>query len=88
MNDTANLGQEIGVVTHYYDHLQVAIVKLSDNIKISDTLRFKGSTTDFEQIVTEMQFDHQPIEVGKQDMEVGIKITEVARKNDKVYKVN
>lgn len=79
--------KEIGVVTHYFGHLDVGIVKLKDNLKIGDTVHFKGHTSDFEQVVESMQIEHQDVQEAKAGEMVGLKIKQHVREHDVVYKV-
>lgn len=81
----ADQGKKIGRVTHYYDHINVGIVKLDRGLKTGAEVQFKGKTTDFTQSVDSMQFDHQEIKSGKKGQEVGIKTAEKVRKGDGVY---
>ena len=78
-------GKKIGVVTHYYTGLGVGIVKLAGQLKVGDKLKFKGGTSDFEQEVSEMQFDHKEIKAGKKGQEVGIKVKDKVREGDEVF---
>ena len=80
----AKEGKKVGEITHYYNNIGVGIIKLSAPIKIGDTLRFQGGSTDFEQQITEMQYDHKPIKAGKKGQEVGIKVAERVRDGDEV----
>lgn len=81
-------GQRIGVVTHYYSHLTVAVVKLeSARLRVGDTIHIRGHTTDFEQRVDSIQVNHASVqEVGPGD-DFGLKVREHAREHDVVYKV-
>ena len=74
----------IGTVTHYYDKLGVGIVKLKSPLKVGDTVKFSGHTTNFEQQVNEIQLNHKDVAAGKKGQEVGIKVTEKLRDGDKV----
>ncbi len=78
---------QIGEVTHYYSHLEVAIVKFSRKVKIGETVHFKGSTTDFVLKISSIQFDHEDIDEAKKGQEVGIKVSEKVRQGDKVCEV-
>jgi len=77
----------IGIVTHYFGKIGVAIIKCNTEIKIGDTLRFRGATTDCSLKITSMQYDHKPIESAKKGQEVGIKIEEKVREGDEVFLV-
>jgi len=78
-------GKKVGEVTHFYNNIGVGIIKLSAPIKLGDSLRFQGSSTEFDQQITEIQFDHKPIEAGKKGQEVGIKLAERVREGDEVF---
>ncbi len=81
-------GERIGVVTHYYGHLSVAVVKLdSATLRVGDTIHIRGHTSDFSQRVESLQIGHAPVaEAGPQD-DFGLKVIEHVRENDIVYKV-
>ncbi len=81
-------GERIGVVTHYYGHLSVAVVKLeSATLRVGDTIHIRGHTSDFSQRVESLQIGHAPVaEVGPHD-DFGLKVIEHAREHDVVYKV-
>ena len=83
----ADPGKQVGIVTHFYDHLSVGIIKLSNEIKKGDVLRFVGNTTNFEQIIDDMQFEHEFVDIGKVDQEIGVKVKKKVRTKDKVYLV-
>ncbi len=75
----------VGVVTHFYGNLSVAIVKFSQPVEVGATVKFKGATTDFEETVSSMQYEHQAIEKAKKGQEVGIKVSGKVREGDEVY---
>lgn len=77
----------IGEVTHYYGSLGVAIAKFAKPVKIGQMLHFKGVTTDFDQVIVSMQYDHKDIKSAKKGQEVGIKVSAKVREGDEVYEV-
>ncbi len=77
--------KKIGIVTHYFENLKVGIIKAASPIRIGDAVHFKGYTTDFEQEIKEMQFDHQSITEAKKGKEFGVKVKSKVREGDKVY---
>lgn len=79
--------KKIGVVTHYFNHINVAIVKFNKVFKKGESVKFLGHTTDFEQVVDEMQFDHKDIDAAKKGQEVGIKVKDHVREGDEVFPV-
>jgi hypothetical protein len=81
-------GERIGVVTHYYNHLSVATLRLeSGTLRVGDVIHIRGHTTDFSQRVESLEVNHAPAtEVGPND-DFGLKVVEHAREHDVVYKV-
>ena len=79
--------KEIGVVFHYFDNIGVAAVKLSSSLKIKDHVHIKGATTDFEDIINDIQVHNVAIEEASAGDEIGIRVTGKARKGDKVFLV-
>lgn len=77
----------VGVVTHYYGGIEVAIVKFSKPVKKGIEVNFKGVTTDFNQKVDSMQYEHKNIDLAKKGQEVGIKVEDKVREGDEVYLV-
>jgi hypothetical protein len=80
--------EPIGIVTHYYNHLSVAVVQLDTGyIQVGDTIRFLGHTTDFRQRVDSLQIEHEAVtEVGRRQA-FGLKVKQPVREHDVVYKV-
>lgn len=77
--------KKVGVVTHFYDHLSVGIVKLSTGLKVGDAIHVKGKHTDFTQTVNSIQFEHKDIQTAKAKIEVGIKVDQSVREGDEVF---
>ena len=77
----------IGEVTHYYNGIGVAIIKFNTKVSVGDKIRFKGGTTDFEELISSMQHDHKDIVLAKKGQEVGIKTSNKVKEGDKIYQV-
>jgi translation elongation factor EF-1alpha len=84
----APAGERIGVVTHYYNHLSVALVRLeSGRLRIGDMILIRGHTSDFTQRVESLHLEHKPVtEVGPND-DFALKVIAHAREHDVVYKL-
>lgn len=80
-------GKDVGKVTHYYSHLNVGIIELTDYLKVGNRIRIKGHTTDFAQNIDSMQIEHKNVNEGKKGDLIGIKVAEKVHPHDKVYKV-
>ena len=80
--------KEIGYVSHYFGHISVAAVEVTDGtLEVGDTLHFKGHTTDFQTELESMQVEHQSISQAKVGDSIGIKVPEKVRTHDKVFKL-
>ena len=80
--------KKIGVITHYYGHLGVGIIKIEqDSLKVGETVHFKGHTTDFQQPIESMQVEHKDVQEAKVGEQVGVKVSEHVRQHDEVLKV-
>ena len=78
--------QAVGVVRDYFRKIGVAALEITKgSIKVGDTLRFRGHTTDFIQRIESMEVNHQSVmEAGPGDR-VGIKVSDRVRENDLVF---
>ena len=79
--------KEIGIVSSYFSHISVAAIKLSGKLKIGEKIHIKGTTTDFETKVKEMQIEHKSVKEAKKGDHIGIKVPDKVRPNDKVFLV-
>jgi translation elongation factor EF-1alpha len=77
----------IGRVTHYYGKISVAVLNLTDAIRLGDTVHILGRTTDFQQEVGSLQIEHQAISEAKPGQEVALKVDYPVRRRDSVFKV-
>jgi translation elongation factor EF-1alpha len=78
---------QIGKVTHYYTHIGVAVLKLSGEIKLGDTIRILGHTTEFLQRVESLEIDHRKVQSAGPEDEVALQVWDYVRKGDDVFKV-
>lgn len=77
----------IGKVTHYFPHVNAAVLKLKLPLKAGDTIQIKGHTTDLKETVTSMQINRAPITEAKKGDEIGLLVTSRVRAGDTVYKL-
>jgi hypothetical protein len=75
----------IGIVTHYYTHIKVGIIKFKSPIKVGSNIRIKGATTDFVQKIDSLQYDHKPVKVAPKGKLIGIKLKKRVREHDQVF---
>jgi len=80
-------GTAVGKITHYFPHVQAAVIKLKAPLAAGDTIKVKGHTTDFTQTVTSMQIDHVVVSAAKKGEEIGLQVNSRVRQHDMVYKI-
>lgn len=81
----AKPARPVGVVTHYYGDIGVAIVKFKKPVTPGATVRFQGHTTNFEQAIASLEYDHKPVKKAPNGKEVGMKVDERVREGDEVF---
>ncbi len=78
----------VGVVTHYYSHMGVAVVQVNTGqLRAGDTIRVKGHTTDLTQQIASMEYEHRHVDQAAPGQSVGIKIADHVREHDIVFVV-
>jgi len=80
-------GKRVGKVTHYFDHLNVAVVALSEGIRVGETLHFRGHSADFKQQVTSLQIEHKAVETAKPGEDVAMKVDQRVHPNDAIFRI-
>jgi len=80
-------GSLIGLITHYFPHVQAAVIKLKKPLAVGDKVKIKGHTTDITQPVTSLQIDRVTITTAKKGDEIGLQVISRVRQLDKVYKL-
>ena len=76
----------IGVVTHFYNEISVAIVRFKENVPQGTVLYFKGATTDFKHPAQSMQYNHEPVTTAPKGKQIGIKVPKRVREGDNVHR--
>ena len=81
---TARL-KKIGKVTHYFNHIKVAVLKLGSPLSLGQKINFQGATTDFSQTVSSMQIDHVQVKKAPKGKSIGLKVPKRVREGDLVF---
>ena len=79
--------KEIGIVTHFFVKISVAVVELKDTLRAGDRILIQGDTSDFEQTVESMQIEHENIESAGAGQSIGLKVDQRVREGDRVYRI-
>src|SRR5439155_26397284 len=80
--------KKVGEVFHFFGHIGVAGVKLTDgSLAVGDTVQIQGPTTNLEQPVDSLQIEHGTVANAAKGQEVGMKVRDRVREKDFVYKL-
>jgi translation elongation factor EF-1alpha len=80
--------QRVGVVIHYWNHIQVAGIHMTNGeLQVGDTVRIRGHTSDFTQRVGSLEVDNEAVEVARPGDDVGLKVADYVREHDEVFRV-
>lgn len=74
----------IGKVIHYYDKIEVAIIRLEKGLSAGDKVKFEKGDNSFEQVIESMQLDHKPVSKSKKGDEVAVKVDQVVKEGTTV----
>ncbi len=77
---------KIGEITHFFPHVNAAVIKLKQALTEGETIHIKGHTTDFKEQVASMQIDNKSIKEAEKGQEIGLLVKEKVRRGDVVYK--
>ncbi|MBS3079618.1 U32 family peptidase [Candidatus Pacearchaeota archaeon] len=80
--------QFIGKIIHYYDKIEVGLLKLNTgNLKLGDEIIILGKTTGIKKAKIEtMELEHKPINQAIKGQIIGLKLPK-CRKNNDLYKI-
>ena len=80
--------QEIGYVSKYFGQISVAAIEITTGeLHVGDTIRIVGHTTDLKMAIESMQIEHASVESAVKGDSIGLKVSDKARRNDKVVKL-
>lgn len=77
--------KSVGKVTHFYDKINVAVLKLSNTLKVGDKLKLVGKKGEFEQLVSSIQIEHQPVPVARKGADIGLKVDKPVKVDKTAY---
>ena len=77
--------REVGKISHYFSKIGVAVIELTDTLKVGEMIHIKGATSDFTQNVDSMQIEHVGVPEAKAGESIGMKVKEHVREHDQVF---
>lgn len=79
---------KIGIVTHYYDKIKVAVIDLTSDLAPGDVIKFmRGGEDLFEQKIESVQIEHEKVKSARKGDCVGIKVDEPVKEGAEVFRI-
>ncbi|MEK7175962.1 MAG: hypothetical protein AAB695_01135, partial [Patescibacteria group bacterium] len=79
------MAKKIGIVTHWYDKIGVAVVKLTGTLSKGDKIKIKKGEEEFEDTVSSLQIDHADADSAKKGADAAVKLSQRAKEGAIVY---
>lgn len=73
------MATKVGTITHWYDKIGVAVVKLTGALKKGDRIKVARGDNEFEDTVTSLQIDHADVEAAKKGDDAALKLSQKAK---------
>jgi putative protease len=86
MSTTHEPAQAIGRVSHYFGHLSVAAITLSEPLTVGERIHIQGHTTDLVQTVDSMEVEHTHVQRAGPGDDVALKVEDHVRDHDLVFR--
>ncbi|OGN08019.1 MAG: hypothetical protein A2750_00915 [Candidatus Yanofskybacteria bacterium RIFCSPHIGHO2_01_FULL_45_42] len=77
--------KEIGKVTHWYDKIRVAVVRLSGDLKVGEQVKVKHGDAEFTTAIESMQLDHKDVSSAKEGDEIAVKLSQKAKEGSVIF---
>ena len=80
--------QKVGVVSHFYTKIKVAVIDLSSKLSVGERILFiRGGEELFEQDVESIQLEHEKKKTAKKGDCIGLKTVDDVKEGAEVYKI-
>ena len=80
--------EKVGEVVKFFAKPSVAAIKITDGeVKIGDTIKIVGHTTDLTNVLESMEIDNKKVEKAVAGDFIGIKVSDRVRQGDEVFRV-
>lgn len=80
--------EKIGEVVKFFSKPSVAAIKITEGeLKVGDTIKITGHTTDMTSVIESMESDNQKIVKAVPGDFIGVKVSDRVRPGDEVFRV-
>ena len=77
----------IAKIVHWYDKINVAVLKLTGTLKTGDSIKVIRGENEFDDTVVSMQINHEEVKSAKKGDEVAIKLSKTTKEGALIYKI-
>ena len=86
MSEQHEPAEAIGTVTHWFGHLSVAAVRLTEPLSVGERIHIRGHTTDLVETVTSMEIEHRKVERAEPGDDVALAVDGHVHEHDVIYR--
>jgi len=80
--------EKIGEIVKFFAKPSVAAIKITaGELKVGETIKLVGHTTNFEEVINSMEVNNQKVEKAVVGDYIGVKVSDRVRPGDEVFKV-
>jgi len=80
--------EKIGEIVKFFAKPSVAAIKITaGELKVGETIKLVGHTTNFEEVIHSMEVNNQKVEKAVVGDYIGVKVSDRVRPGDEVFKV-
>jgi len=80
--------EKVGEVVKFFAKPSVAAIKITDGVlKVGDSIKVVGHTTDLEENIDSMEINNEKIQEATPGDYIGLKVADRVRPGDEVFKV-
>jgi len=79
--------KKVGVVTHFYNKINVAIVDLEDTLNEGDMIEISGPSSNVQMSADSIQIEHENVKTAKKGQSIGLQVSGKVKEKDIVYKL-
>jgi putative protease len=80
--------EKVGEVVKYFVKPSVAAIHITEGeLRVGDTIKFSGHTTEFADVVQSMEVDNKAVQKAVAGDSVGLKVSDRVRSGDEVFKI-
>ena len=78
--------EAIGTITHWFGHLSVAAVRLTEPLAVGDRIHIQGQTTDLVETVSSMEIEHRKVDHAGPGDDVALAVAGHAHEHDLIFR--